>query len=281
MRYKVVILLFLTLLLSSCGDADKEATLEGESVVVAVVNGAEISQFDLDLAIRKLVGAEAATMMDEAATKKVLESMVMSRAISQLREKEMNALEKAEIAKEVAVFREQLLVRRYLAKHSPPQPVTMEMVQDYYDGHPELFGAKKIRMYEMITTKRALNANERDELLGKLQDPGKHGKWQDWAKELAAFGYPVTYRQGRDGGEVLHPKLNQVMGSLAPGQSSPLIFVKETPYLIRITSEENIPAQPLAEVTGAIKKALGPKQLKQAVEQVGKEALANAKVEYK
>lgn len=287
-------LLFLLILTSCSGDqpaqkppSDKEGVKkeaavkkDGEDKVLAVVNGSAISRSDLDLAIRKLAGQEAAEGLDETAAKKVLESMVISRAVSQLRQKEMSERDRAEIAREVAVFQEQLLVRQYLAEHGKPQPVTMESIQQYYDAHPELFGAGKIRQYEMITTGRPLQATERDELLGKLKDPEAHDKWQGWVDELVRTGYPVVYRQGRDGDEVLRPALAREITALSVGQVSPLIYVKEIPYLIRITAERNSPARPLSEVTGTIRKALAAQQMKQAIEQAGKEALANAVIEY-
>ncbi|EKD34190.1 MAG: hypothetical protein ACD_75C02431G0003 [uncultured bacterium] len=293
---KTLLSLLFLLILSSCsGDrpvqkppADKEGVkkeaavkLGGEDVVLAVVNGSKISRSDLDLAIRKLAGEEAAGGLDEKTAKKVLESMVMSRAISQLRQKEMSEQDHAEIAGEVAVFQEQLMVRQYLAKHSTPQLVTMEAIQEYYDAHPELFGSGNSRLYEVITTGRPLQATERDELLGKLKDPATREKWQSWVEELVQAGYPMVYRQGRDGDEVLHPALHQAIAALSVGQVSQLIFIKEIPYLVRVTGERIIPAKPLSEVTETIRKALAPQQLKQAIEEAGKEALAGAVVKYK
>jgi hypothetical protein len=256
------------------------AAPDGEDKVLAVVNGSSITRSDLDLAIRKLAGGEAEGL-DETAARKVLESMVMSRAISQLRQKEMSKQDHAEIAREVAVFQEQLLVRQYLAEHGTPQPVAMESIRQYYDAHPELFSAGKIRQYEMITTGRPLQANERDELLGKLKDPEAHDKWQGWVDELVRTGYPVVYRQGGDGDEVLHPALARAIAALSVGQVSQLIFIQEIPYLVRITDERKIPPKPLSEVTGIIQKSLVAQRLKQAIEQAGKEALAGAAVEYK
>lgn len=249
--------------------------------ILALVNGSAITQTDLDFAIIKLIGEEAAARMDEKATKKVLDSMVMSRAISQLQQKEMNDDEQAEVEREVEIYKEQLLVRRYLAAHGSPQPVTIKQIQDYYDAHPELFGSKKIKHYEMITTKRPLKGNERDELLSKLRDPEKQPNWLDWSNELGALGYPLTYRQGRDDGKTLHPKLTQALTSLAQGQVSPLILIQETPYLIRITALQEIPARPLSEVTGPIRKKLAPIQVKKTIEEVGKEALDKAVIEYR
>jgi len=296
MQAKKLLFLFFLIILSACSSdqpaqqqiADKEpakkataANLQGEDTILAVVNGSAISRYDLDLAVRKLAGEEAAAMLDAKATKKVLESLVLSRAISQEQQQEMNGQEHAEIDREVAVFKEQLLVRKYLAKHGKPQPVTMEMVQGYYDAHPELFGAGTVREYEMITTLRPLQDNERDELLGKLKDPQDHERWREWANELSREGYPVAYRQGKESGGVLHPVLAQAIASLSAGQVAKLIFVQETPYLVRVTDERKTPARPLSEVTGTIRKALLPQQLKQVIEQVGREVLAKAAVEYK
>ncbi len=293
MHYKHIIPLLFLLILSSCNDKPREdetqpttekekiVQLKGDNIILAVVNGSVISRYDLDLAIQKLVGAEAAARMDTTASRKVLESMVISRAIGQARDKEMSKLEHAEIIKEVAVYREQFLVRRYLANHGSPNPVTMEQIQDYYDAHLEFFGAKTTKQYEMITTKRPLNAGERDEVLGKFGKLEKHENWRGWADDMETKGYPIAYRQGKGHSEVLHPQLSQALGALSKGEVSQLILVSDTPYFLRIVAEQQVPGQPISEVTGIIKKALVSKQVKQVIEKVGQKVLANAEVEYK
>lgn len=296
MYRKLLLSICCALLLCSCSDDDlvdgppPEKDLVEEQVVdppideegvVARVNGLAIYRKELERTIAKLVGAEAAAMMDEEATRKVLESMVMSRAISELRLREMTARDYKDMAWEVARFREQWLVREYLAEHGKVAPVTMAMVQQYYDDHPELFGGGPVKLYEMITTRRPLQAHERDELLGRLNDSADRDVWQDWVKELAAAGFPVTYSRGEENDVTLHPVLSRTIGPLAVGEVSQLIFVQETPCLVRVTGERTSPARPLSEVTGEIRKALAPLQMKQAIERVGKEAIANSVIEYK
>jgi len=157
----------------------------------------------------------------------------------------------------------------------------MAMIQEYYQKHPELFGAKTIKAYEMLTSKGVPNPGARDELYAKLQEASQKEDWQQWQKDMAATGYLISYRQGKDDSDVLHPKLAQVVKTLSVGQESQFIIIKEIPYLIRVTDEKSIPAKPLSEVTGTIKKALAPRRVKQAIEKVGKEALAKVEVDYK
>jgi hypothetical protein len=273
--------------MSACSEQPEEKKAETEhekhvvrDVSLAVVNGSGISRDDLDFALRKLVGEEAAATLDEKAVRKVLESLVLSKAISQAQEKLMDAGEQEDVAREVAAFREKLLVHRYLESHGSPPPVTMEMVQKYYDDHPHLFKAESIRKYEMITSKRALQPAERDELLEKLDNPAQHQKWAEWVEQLSTMGYPVTYRQGSNTGQLLHAKLASALQGMKRGDISPLLFIEDRPYLIRVTEIHVKPAKPLSEVAGTITKALAPRQVKQAIEQVGKTVLSEADVTY-
>ncbi len=300
MNYSTLLAVICCLFLVSCSEGPAEQKKEIKKTVVkedvtktpvkaveqagktlVLVGGIPITQTDLDLAIKKLIGEEAAARMDKEATRKVLDSMVMSRAISQLRVAEMSEKENLLLDREVSAYREQLLVRRYLAKHGTPQPVTMTMIQEYYDKHPQLFGAKTIKEYEMLTSSRVLNPGERDEVFSKLNDASNKDDWQQWQKDQAANGHPMSYRHGKDDDDVLHYKIAQVIKTLSVGQESQFMIVKEIPYLIRVTAEKSIPAKPLSEVTGTIKKALAPQQVKQAIEKIGKQALGEVEVEYK
>jgi hypothetical protein len=62
----------------------------------------------------------------------------------------------AVLDKKINRYREQLLVKMYLVRQTNPEPVTLKMVKDYYEGHPEKFGGKTIREFEMIATKEAV-----------------------------------------------------------------------------------------------------------------------------
>lgn len=280
MKHFFLICMAAIMFLSGCSDK-KQSQLPGDSEVLVTVNGSVITRYDLDLSIKSLLGASGIQKLDEAGRKKVLESLVMSRAIAMASEKEAKAEELADLARKSEAYHEQLLVRKYLAKHAPPRPVTQEMVREHYETHPEEFGGKKERTYEMITCKRPLKSEERDALLKKMQNPGDKKDWNKWVQELQKDGFPLAYRRGVVVEGVLHPQLLKMMKSLKKGESSPLTFIKDLSYLVRIVDEKKKTTRPLKEVSGQIRKMLAPVQLKKAVEQVSQEVLQKAEVVYK
>jgi len=257
-----------------------KVVLQGDDIVLARVAGDPITLYDLEQTIRSTLGDATAGRLDEAGRKKVLESLVASRAIARVQEAEMTAEEIAAIDKKTRAFREQLIVKQYLAKHVSPQPVSSEMVREYYEAHPERFGGSQIRKYEMITGDPKLKSAERDNLITELGKAMEHADWQSWVNDLKEKGYPVSFRRGLATDKVLHPRLEKLMKDLKTGEISNLIFIKGVPYVVRIVEDKQLPPQPLDKVSDEIRRALVPVQLKKAVKQASEQVLAKSKVVY-
>jgi hypothetical protein len=260
--------------------AAPKVVLEGDDVVLARVAGDPITRYDLEQTIRSTLGASSAGRLDEAGRQKVLESLVASRAIAQSQEADLSAEDQAILAKKLRAYREQLLVKQYLARQAAPQPVTGEMVRKYYQAHPERFGARTIRTYEMLAGRKKLNAKERDALMQVLKSAAENKDWQQWAKNLQDQGYPIDYRRGRAAEKVLHPRLQQLMQPLKKGQASQLTFIEGTAYTVRILEEKQIGPRPLNQVSAEIRKALVPVQLKKSVKLASRQVLAKSEVVY-
>ena len=258
----------------------RKVVLEGDDVVLARVAGEPITRYDLEQTIRSTLGPSTAARLDETVRKKVLESLVASRAIARAQEAELSAEDQAVLAKKLRAYREQLLVKQYLVRQATPQPVTGEMVREYYQAHPERFGAKIIRTYEMLAGRRKLNASERDALLQVLQTAAEKKDWQQWVKNLQDQDYPIEYRRGRVAEKLLHPRLHQLMQSLIKGEASQLTFIEGTAYIVRIVAEKHMAPRPLNEVSAEIRKALVPVQLKKAVKLASQQVLETAEVVY-
>ncbi len=260
--------------------ATPKVVLEGDEVVLVRVAGDPITRYDLDQTIRSTLGASSAGRLDEAGRQKVLASLVASRAIAQAREADLSAEDQAVLDKKVQAYREQLLVKQYLARQAAPQPVTGEMVREYYQAHPERFGARTIRTYEMLAGRRKLKAEERDALLRVLNPAADKKDWQQWVQKLQGQGYPIEYRRGRVAEKILHPRLRQLMRPLKKGEASQLTFIEGTAYTVRIVDEKQIAPRPLNEVSAEIRKALVPVQLKKAVKLASRQVLKTADVVY-
>jgi len=295
-RLTIYFLLFVSAVVPACSESKKmeaqappkpaaeppvqKVVLEGDDIVLARVNGSPITRYDLEQTIQTTLGAATAGRLDEAGRRKVLESLVASRAIAQSRQAEMTPEDQAVLDKKVGAYREQLLVKQYLARKAAPQPVTGEMVRKYYQAHPERFGARTIRTYEMLAGKRKTRTAERDALIRALSPAAEKKDWQQWVAELQGKGYPIEYRRGRVAEKILHPRLHQLMQPLKKGETSQLTFVDGTAYTVRIMDDKHMAARPLNEVSAEIRKALVPVQLKKAVKLASEQVLESADVVY-
>ncbi len=281
---KTLIVFTTMLLLSGCNEeketTDTQISLPGEETVLATVNGSTITEYELDLAINKTFGAGNASKIGEEGRKKVLKGLAASRAISQAFEKGISPETEAEVNKKVQAYREQILVQKYIAENVTPEPVTQEMVKEYYEKYPERFGAKIEKKYEMISTTRPLKYKERDLFLSSLIKPETKKDWANQVKKLKAKKLPVFYKKGNAVKGLLHKDLDTIIDELKKGETSKLRFIDERPYVIRIIGAVNIDPRPLTEVGAQIRTKLGPVQLKKAVKQVSAEVLKTAKVDY-
>jgi hypothetical protein len=283
-KFPLPIVVLVIVLLAGCGSAAEKqpaaSNLPGDETVLARVNGSRITRYDLDASIQNMLGAQSAKMLDADGRRKMLASLVAARAIAQAQEKTLDSRQKSEIDRKTAAYREQLLVKMYLARNTRPEPVSRQMVQDYYDHHPEQFGAATVRTYEMISTDTGLTDAARDQLLTALAAPDKLDDWPSVVARLRRKGLPVTYRKASSDARILSPQLRGLISRLAPGQCSDPTFIDNTLYMTRILAEKKIPARPLNEVSARIRKILLPVQLKKAVKQASDQVLGKANVEY-
>lgn len=267
-----------------CGNTDhrqaKPTALPDDDKVLARVNGSPITQSDLALSIETTLGAQGARMLDDAGRQSMLQSLVAARAISQVQSQNLSAAERSALEKRVAAYREQLLVKMYLAKNPGGEPVTRQMVQQYYDAHPDQFGAGTSVTYETIRTDAPLTEAARDQLLAALSSPAKTADWAAAVERLKQKGFPVTYRKASSDVERLEPQVRDLIGRLKAGRSSEPTFIQGTLYVARLLDERKIAARPLSEVSGDIRKILLPVQLKKAAKQAADQVLKESKVEY-
>lgn len=284
-RYKQILVIVISILLFAGCNETKEMSesgvvLAGDETVLATVNGSPVTAYELEATIKKTIGEKNASKIGTEVRKKVLESLVASRAISKAFEKDMSSEEGEEVRKKVLAYREQLLVQKYIAKNATPEPVTHEMVKDHYNKYPERFGAKTEKKYEMISTGRALNHKERNLLLKNLVKPESQKNWAKWVKNLKAKNLPVFYKKGNVVKGLLHEDLDAITARLHKGKTSKLHFIDERPYVIRIIDEKMISPRPLTEVSRQIRKTLGPLELKKVVGKISEDVLKTATVEY-
>jgi hypothetical protein len=277
-RVQVAPLLLGLGVLAACAKHDAKPALPNDDVIVAKVNGTKITRYDVDRITHHSLG-ELAFAASAENFPKLREAAVRSRAIALAAEAELSALQKLALAKEVEAYREQLLVRRYLNRHAPPAPVTPEMVRAYYQDHPERFGARTERTYDLLGSTRALAPQERDKLLTALKGVERESDWQTVAERLSHQGLPLALTTTTSWDKALDQRLRDALRQLEAGKTSPVTFVQGRVYLARTKGEEQTPPRPFEEVRVEIERMLTPNQLSDSIDAVSKQVLKQAKVE--
>lgn len=282
-RVDASLLVAALLALGGCGpDADQalSQTPVEPAVVLATVDGTSVTRAQLELAIERTLGESAPLFANADVERKILDSLVSGRAMARLAERDLSPAEREELELRTQAYREELLVRDYLKKHATAQPVTTEMVAQYYQRHPDEFGGGVEKRFEIITANGALNEQMRDQLIRQLSDPKlAAADWRSRVESWRATGTPVEFRSGQARVELLEQPLRGLVESTPAGKVAPL-STRDGLTLVRVTEEKRLPARPLAEVSGDIREKLAPLQLKQAVKQLGATALNSVKVEY-
>lgn len=264
--------------LAAC-QREKVLGLPKDDVVLAKVGGKPISQYDVDQLANRTLGKLGGETVRFSAQGKLLEGLIQSRAMAAAAEKELTPLEKLAVEREVAGFREQLLVRGYVDRHAPPAPVSQEMIAEYYRSHPERFGGRTRRLSEVVGATRDLSPDERSSVMKALQDAQRQTDWKAWVETLTKKQLPVSLTSTADDDQLLVARLGELIRSLKPGAPSQVVLISGRPYVARLTGEEKAPARPLAEVRTDIERLLSPAQLSSALEKAGREARKQVEVE--
>ncbi|MBB4822186.1 peptidyl-prolyl cis-trans isomerase [Pseudomonas sp. TUM22785] len=276
--------LLAALLLAGCRDDDGAEALAQvpvePSATLVTVDESPITRAQLELTVERTLGESAPLFANDEVERKILDSLVASRAMALLAERELDAGERAQLDLKAQAYREELLVRHYLEQHATPEPVTSEQVADYYQRHPEEFGGGVEKSFEIITSDQELDETQRAELIALLS--GAEVQGNDWQKRVAAWraaGKPLEYRSNRIKPELLEQPLRSLVEPTQAGSIAPL-YVDGQMLLVRVTAEERLPARPLSEVSGEIREKLAPQALKQAVKSLSEEATRQVKVQY-
>lgn len=261
--------------LFGCGD--KKESDKSTELVLATVNKEAITRADVDFTIERSFDRAYITRVDADLQQKILDSLIASRAMKQLVTQELSADEIDKIKRSSQAYEEELYVKAYLQRHTSAEPVTAEMVQEYYTQHPEEFGAESIRNFELLKAPNNLAEKQRDLLLGKV---GVIRSTPDWTKAAASWQQELglQYQQGRSKTGLLDKQLEQQIDNLKEGETSAVFYVDGAPYLVRVNKVVQSVPKSLGEVSGDIRKRLAPLMLRNAVKKSSDEARAKTQV---
>lgn len=283
MRFLVIRAGFLCSLacLLSCSDKGEEALLlPDDNVVVAKVNGEAISAYDWQQAILSNLGEQNAYLLDDDARQKVLQSLVAAKSMAQKELKSMTASEKLELQKQTEAYREQLLVKRYLKSAVTINPVTSEMVEEYYQKHPERFGANRTVEYQLIRLVANVDGDARNKLITQLQGASNAKEWDALTQVARKGNASFQWLQQKSQPQILEAPLSSIVANTAKGAISEVFWVDGKPLRVRVLDEQWSAPKPLSEVSTEIRKSLAPNQVKQAVKLATDAILLESDVEY-
>lgn len=265
---------------SSDNTAGQSSLLEGDDVVLAKVGQETITKYDVERAVISKFGPATRRQLEEKHMKEVLKSLVISKAISQKREKELKKNEHAAIEKEVSAAREELLVRQYLALHAQIEKASEEQLKKFYAENQAMFGARETKKYEMLASRRSLVPKEKDQLLKELDRAADDKDWSGLAERLRGKNFPIQYRKGLLAEDMLHKKLSSLIAGLNVGQTSKLTFIEGRAYLVRVFGMSVKSARPFGEVKDEIAEKLRSVQIKKAIMGVSEKVLKDVEVTY-
>ena len=283
---KVILVLLLTTIIAcseqqegSENETEANSTTQQQSDPVLVrVNNTEITSNDLSIVIDRTLGAAASVSMNAELRNKLLESMVQSRTMALLSEKEIDADDLATIESKTKLYREELLVKEYLQRHIAAQPVTQEMVEAYYRDNLQRFGVIESKTFEYITSTAEMDSDKRNSLLKRLSNATFESDWKTFVGSLKEDGYPLRYQRATIKIDLLNAPLKQLVSQTPKGGISPVKFGRVL-YLVRVLDVNTTEPKPLAEVSVDIRKSLAHLQMKKAVKEASAQAQNNVVIE--
>lgn len=264
----------------ACGRRGASQASGPEPKVLARVKGEAITDHDVAAAAVQALGPAYAGALTAEQRRKLLDSLVVSRAMAQAAEATLGEKERRDLESRVRAFREKLLVSHYLATHGAPPAPTSEEVEAYYAAHPERFGGGSVRSYELLVGTRELAEGERTKLTKALAAAASSRDWAKLAQEMAKQTLPIAHRRSEGGEDAAHPRLAQLMRGTRTGQTSGLAFIEGRPYVVRVTGETPRAPRALDEVRAEIREALAARATSEAIEKLSAAARAAARVEY-
>jgi hypothetical protein len=269
------------LLLVSLAACSQAAPTASKDAVLATVDGETITEADLATAAIDAVGARFAGSLDAAGRRKILESLVLSRAIAKRTGAKLSAAESADLDRRVRLYRERLLVEHFLAQKTPGERITPEMVQGYYDANPSRFGSGTARRYEILLGTRQLEEAEQKSVLAAFGQAAAQPSWRDFGAKLVAQKLPVAFRESTGVTAGLPERLMAVLPQLSVGKSSDVLMIDGRPWVARLVEERPIPPRPLSEVASEIETLLTAKRRAEMLTEVSEEVLGAADVKYR
>ncbi|MDE1462692.1 peptidylprolyl isomerase [Spartinivicinus poritis] len=297
MKYLIPLLFPLLLLLAACEkqQADKnpdslnqnehqlqsteEVNTSDDDQKIAKVGDWFITQQELDFVTERTVGSSTLAVMYDQIGEKLLESLVISKAMAQQASAALSADEKTALELKVKAYREELLVRQYLTDNAQLEPVTEKMIQDYYQKHPEKFGGITKKRYRLIRTTN-LSVERKTQAIQQFDLLTKDTDWHKFINQLQKNNIYAITQEAEVNPDVVNDELKNALKNTQKGELSEIIEINGELYRLQVLAEVKTPAKTLEAVSGEIRKILSLIQLKKAVKEASTSALDKVAVKY-
>ncbi len=255
------------------------------SKALATVNGSTIRQADLQRAITGSMGSGALAVLDARMQRRVLESMVLNRAMAQEMEATLEPAAIAEIDAQSAAYREALLAKAFIAQESDQVVPTESELRGYYEKHPELFGQKVERRFELLKGRATADdavKQQISDLLNSAANGGTDGElsWSEFSARKAVREAGVSYHRGLLVPGLLEPRLEELIASLDEQEVSALIYIDRVPQVARVTEIKKSAPKPFSTVREDVRTSLSAVKLREAVANLKKQILDRSRIEY-
>lgn len=277
---KFTLILACMLMLVACDKDGGEPVVVEKGAMLAEVNGNRIYQQDLDLALVDMFGEYQASMLDPEGRKTALQSLVASKAMVDMASKAMDSEVLQAIDNKAQRYRENLVINAYVKNNIVAEPVSNQMVEDYYSSHLEKFGQETLRQYQLLSSETNMTPDVRDRFLQAF-DGVKQKNPEEIHKLLRKQGFDVSYHQGITGESNIPARLRDFIAAQPLNQLSAISFIDGRPYAVLVVKEVVKPARPLAQVSQDIRKSLAMVQLKKEIKKLSEQALQQATVIYR
>jgi len=270
---------FCLALIMLAGCERESATGANVDPVLATVGESAIHRSQMDVMLGRLT-PDARDQADTQLEARLLQGMVRTRALAMSAEQQLSDDERRQLEARVDTYRDELLVQTYIRKNIAPQPVTAEMVKQYYLDHQAEYTLPGKVSFEVIsTTMNTLDDAVLEQVLEALSEAKTIDDWKPYAVRLEQKKLPLAYRSATMVPASINNELRAQIARLQTGEVSDVVYA-DTIYIAKVTKREPDSVKPMHEVSVDIRKKLAPQKLKQALTQHIDQAMQDLNVEY-
>lgn len=264
---KVFVLAVLILpMLMAC--ENKANNANSDSKIVARVGDVYINDAELNLQIKKLTGLSTLTPEQKKIRSNILESIVLSKLMSQKQQTLMSSDELDNLEYEVQAYREERLTQKYLSEQVAATPPSKQQVKAFYESNLQRFGGGDFAHVEYwLLTQDCQFEN-------KAQLSNKQLKTQ-----LLKAGCNQSQHIASEQKKVLAKNLGIEVEKIVANKAF-WFSEKAGQKVAFIKSTEQRKAKPMVEVAASIRKMLAPMQLKTAIAKTKSHLIKEMEIEY-